>query len=264
LTRRRTAIVTGASSGIGLAIALVLAEEGHDLTIAARGRDRLNTAAGQLRALGAAVEVVEANMASEHDIVQMVAHHRTTYGALDVLANNAGLGIRGPIDGFETKHIDLLLAVNLRAVLIAYRETVGLLRQSGAEHGQALVINTASISGKVGSPDLAVYSAAKHGVVGFTDAMNRELYEAGVRSCVLCPGFVDTPLSDYAKGHVPKADMIQTGDIGEAVRLLLHLSPACVIPEIVFLQGEALGLPRLPLAGTAAADGNAAGVPEPA
>jgi NAD(P)-dependent dehydrogenase (short-subunit alcohol dehydrogenase family) len=248
---QRAAIVTGASRGIGLAIARVLASEGYALTIAARSHDDLAAAAAELGATGVQVQSVPTNVANEADIVNLVAEHARAFGRLDVLVNNAGMGIRAPLaETTATKYLDLQIAVNLRSVILAYREAELLLRQAGAEHGQALVVNVASISGKVGEADLSVYSATKHGVVGFTDAMNRELYPAGVRSCVLCPGLVDTALSDYAKPHLPSAQMVRTSDIGEAVRFLLRVSPACLIPELVFMEGAALGLVNVP--GTAA------------
>ena len=243
---QRAAIVTGASRGIGLAIARVLASEGFGLTIAARGADDLAAAKAELKALGVEVQAVPTNVAHESDIARMVSEHERAFGRLDVLVNNAGMGIRAPLAETTTKYLDLQIAVNLRSVVLAYREAELLLRQAGTEHGQALVVNVASISGKVGTPDLSVYSATKHGVVGFTDAMNRELYAAGIRSCVLCPGLVDTPLSDYAKGHLPSSQMINPSDIGEAVRFLLRVSPACSIPELIFMESAALGLLSVP------------------
>jgi NAD(P)-dependent dehydrogenase (short-subunit alcohol dehydrogenase family) len=133
-----------------------------------------------------------------------------------------------------TKRVDLQLDVNLRAPVLFYRECVGLLRTAGAEHGNALVINLASISGKSGQPWLSVYSATKAGLIGFTQAMNKELNGDGVKSVALAPGFVDTPMADFVKEHIKAEEMIRTQDIAEAVRFLLRLSPFCVVPEIVF------------------------------
>jgi NAD(P)-dependent dehydrogenase (short-subunit alcohol dehydrogenase family) len=243
---KRTALVTGGSSGIGLAIARALAEEGYDLTIAARGMERLRVAEHELAELGAAVEIVAANVADEQDIIDLLARHRARFGRLDVLVNNAGMGVRGAIDGYATKYIDLQLSVNLRAMMLCYREAMDLLLAAGAEHREALVINVSSFSGKAGAAELGVYAATKHGIVGFNDSMNRELYPAGIRCCVLCPGFVDTAMSDYVKPHVPPEAMIVPSDLAAAVRFLLALSPACLVPELVFMQGEALELKRAP------------------
>jgi NAD(P)-dependent dehydrogenase (short-subunit alcohol dehydrogenase family) len=247
------ALVTGGSRGIGLAIAETLAKEGHDLTIAARGEDALESAAEALRRHGGAVETTVTNLAQEEEVVALIDAHRRHYGRLDVLVNNAGFGVRGTIESMSTKYMDLMWTVNLRAMMVAYRESIDMLREAAGRDGSALVVNVSSISGKAGTAELSVYSATKHGVVGFTDSMNRELYADGIRSTVLCPGFVDTPLSDYAKVHIPAEEMITVGDLGEAMRLLLRISSACVIPEITFMQGEALGLQIVPLEGRAVA-----------
>lgn len=229
----RTALVTGGSSGIGFGIARVLAEEGFALTLSARRPDKLENAAEELRASGAQVLAAPGNVANEEDIVDVVARHRDAYGRLDVLVNNAGLGIGGPIDEVATKHLDLQLAINLRSMILFYREAMPMLRAAGLGGG-ALVVNTSSITGKVGTGGLSVYSATKHGMVGFTEAMNQELRDAGIKSCVLCPAYVDTPLSDYVKDSVPAEDMIRVEDIAESVRFLLRLSPHCIVPELIF------------------------------
>jgi NAD(P)-dependent dehydrogenase (short-subunit alcohol dehydrogenase family) len=113
---------------------------------------------------------------------------------------------------------------------------VDLLRAAGAEHKNAIVVNTASIAGKKGQGWLSVYSASKAGVVGFTQAMNNELAAEGIKSTALCPAFVDTPMTDFAKENVAAEDMMQPSDISEAVRAVLKVSPPCIIPEIQFVR----------------------------
>jgi len=157
-----------------------------------------------------------------------------------VLVNNAGVGVGAAIADAETKKIDLQLAVNLRAVILFYRECADLLRAAGAEHRSALVVNTSSLSGKLGQPWLSVYSATKAAVIGWTQAMNKELNGDGIKSVALCPGFVDTPMSEFIREHVPQEEMIKPEDIAESVRFVLRTSPYCVVPEIVFQRpGEA-------------------------
>jgi NAD(P)-dependent dehydrogenase (short-subunit alcohol dehydrogenase family) len=230
----RAAIVTGASSGIGLAIAHVLGEEGHGLTVAARRPEKLEAAAAELRAAGHAVEAVAANLLAEEDVRRVVQAHAARFGRLDVLVNGAGMGVGAPLGEIETKSTDMQLALNLRAPVLFYRECAELLRASGAEHRNALVVNLSSISGKSGQPWLSVYSATKAGVIGFTQAMNKELNGEGIKSVALAPGFVDTPMTEFIREQVAPAQMITTRDIAEAVRFLLRLSPNCVVPEIVF------------------------------
>jgi ketoreductase len=230
----RAAIVTGASSGIGLAIADMLGQEGYGLTVAARRPEKLEAAAEGLRAKGYEVLHIAGNLGDEGTIADVVAQHGDRYGRCDVLVNNAGVGMGETADQLTTKKIDLQLATNLRSIFLFYRETLPLLRAAGAEHRNALVVNTSSISGIRGEPWLSVYSATKHGVVGYTQAMNKELGSAGIKSTALCPAFVDTPMTDFVKEHVAADTMITTEDIAESVRYLLRTSPGCVIPEIRF------------------------------
>jgi NAD(P)-dependent dehydrogenase (short-subunit alcohol dehydrogenase family) len=237
----RAAIVTGASSGIGLAIARVLGQEGFALTMAARRPDKLDAAVQGLAADGLDVQAVAANVSDEADIQRVVAAHRDRYGRLDVLVNNAGVGIGAAVADIQTKRLDMQLDINLRSIVLFYRESMDMLREAAAEHKNVLVVNTSSISGKHGEAWLSVYSAAKHGVVGWTEAMNKELGAEGIKSTALCPAFVDTPMTDFVKGQVAPEDMIRPEDIAESVRFLLRVSPACVVPEMMFVRpGEAL------------------------
>ena len=105
---------------------------------------------------------------------------------------------------------------------------------AGQEHKSALVVNLASIAGKSPQPWLSVYSATKAAVLGYTQAMNKELNGDGIKSVAFCPGFVDTDMTDFAKQSVPAEEMIRPEDIAEALRFLLRLSPWAVVPEVIF------------------------------
>ncbi len=232
----RAAIVTGASSGIGLAIARMLGEEGFGVTMAARRPEKLEGATAGLAADGFDVHAIAANVADEDDIKKIVDGHRDRYGRLDVLVNNAGVGVGAMVGEILTKRLDMQIDINLRSIPLFYRECLDMLQAAGAEHKNALVVNTSSISGKRGVGWLSVYSATKHGVVGWTEAMNKELGSQGIKSTALCPAFVDTPMTDFVKGSVASEDMIRPEDIAEAVRYLLKVSPACIVPEIMFIR----------------------------
>ncbi len=237
----RAAIVTGASRGIGLALAAALAEDGYGVTMTARKPELLEQSADALRAQGAKVEHIAANLADEEAVHAVVTRHREAFGRLDVLVNNAGVGIGASVDEHRTKQVDLQLDVNIRAIVLFYRECAELLRAAGAEHRNALVVNMASMAGKSPQPWLSVYSATKAAVVAYTNAMNKELNAAGVKSVAFCPGFVDTDMSEFVKASIPAEDMLRTDDITEALRFVLRVSPNCVIPEIVFQRpGEAI------------------------
>ena len=233
---QRAAIVTGGSSGIGLGIARVLGEEGYGLTVAARRPEKLEEAVEGLRADGYDVNSVSGNLADEELVQEVVRSHRERFGRLDVLVNNAGVGAGEAVGELTTKKVDLQLAINLRSPILFYRECTELLRAAGAEHRCALVVNTSSISGKSGEPWLSVYSATKAAVVGFTQAMHKELGGDGIKSTALCPAFVDTPMTDFVKEQISAEDMIQVSDVAETVRVLLKMSPGCIVPEVQFLR----------------------------
>ncbi|MBA3740945.1 MAG: SDR family oxidoreductase [Chloroflexi bacterium] len=238
--KARAALITGGSSGIGLAIARALGEDGYGLTVAARMPDKLDSAAEQLRGEGLEVEAVPANVAEEDQIKSLVERHRERFGRLDVLVNNAGVGVGGAIAEAETRKLDMQLDVNLRAVYLTTRECLPMLKEAGGEHGKALVVNMSSIAGKFGQGWLAAYSATKFGVVGLTQALHKEQAVDGIQATALCPGFVNTAMTDWLEG-VPKEEMIQPEDIAEAVRYLLRTSPACIVPELQFIRaGDAM------------------------
>jgi NAD(P)-dependent dehydrogenase (short-subunit alcohol dehydrogenase family) len=234
----KAALVTGGSSGIGLAIARALGEDGYGLTVSARRPEKLEAAAEDLRSAGLDVLSVPANMAGEDALRSLVAAHRERYGRLDVLINNAGVGIGEAMDSLTTKYVDMQLGVNLRAVMLMTRECLPMLREAGAEHGKALIANTASISGKSGQPWLSVYSATKAAVIGFSQATQKEIAGQGIQVTALAPAFVDTPMTDFVKEQVTAEAMIRPEDIAEAVRFLLRTSPNCTVPEIAFLRPE--------------------------
>jgi 3-oxoacyl-[acyl-carrier protein] reductase len=216
-----SALVTGGSSGIGLAIARMLHDEGYALTLASRRPERIEAAAAELGA-----EAVAANLASEEDCVRVVAAHHERFGGMDVLVNSAGLGIAGTVESLQAKHIDLQLGVNLRGLLLVTREAIPLLRES-----RGWIFNLASIAGTAPTPGLTVYGATKAAVIALTRSQNLELESDGVRAVALCPGFVDTPMAEWS-GIAPD-EMIQPQDCAEIVRMCLRLSPNARVPQVV-------------------------------
>jgi NAD(P)-dependent dehydrogenase (short-subunit alcohol dehydrogenase family) len=232
----RATLVTGGSRGIGLAIARALAEDGYGVTISSRRPETLEAATEDLRSAGHDVHSVQANMAQEEDLRRVVEEHRERFGRLDVLVNNAGVGIGEQMHELTSKYVDLQLGVNLRAVILMTRECLPMLREAGSEHGKALILNMASISGKAGQAWLSVYSATKAAVIGFSQATQRECANDGIQVTAFAPAFVDTDMTEFARGAVDKEAMIRPEDIAEAARLLLRTSPNCVIPEISFLR----------------------------
>jgi NAD(P)-dependent dehydrogenase (short-subunit alcohol dehydrogenase family) len=219
-----------------------LGQDGFGLTVSARRPDKLEQAAAQLRDEGLDVLSVAANMADEGDIKRMLGAHEERYGRIDVLMNNAGVGIGGAIAEAETKKLDMQIDVNLRAVYLATRDAIPMLKAAGADGG-AMIVNTASIAGKRPQGWLAAYSATKAGVIALTEATSKELAGDGVRCTAICPGFVDTPMTEWARGDVPPSEMIRPEDVAEIVRCLLRLSPACIVPEVMMVRPAELSGP---------------------
>lgn len=217
----KSALVTGGSSGIGLAIARGLHEDGYALTLAARKPERLAQAGEELDAF-----TVQANVTSEEDCVRAVAAHVERHGGLDVLVNSAGVGIGRSIADTSAKHWDLQQAVNLRGAFLATREALPHLRRSRGH-----VINLASIAGTVPTPGLAGYGASKAALISLTHSLNREEEAYGVRATALCPGFVDTPMADWT--GLPSEELIQPEDCSEIVRAILRLTPSARVPVVV-------------------------------
>jgi NAD(P)-dependent dehydrogenase (short-subunit alcohol dehydrogenase family) len=216
-----SALVTGGSSGIGLAIARMLGDEGYDLTLASRTPEKVEAAAAELGA-----HAVAANMASDEDCVRVVATHVGHFGGLDVLVNSAGIGIAGTVEELQTKHVDLQLGVNLRGLLLVSREAIPHLKRT-----RGWIVNLSSIAGTTPTPGLTVYGATKAAVIALTRSQNAELDGDGVRAVAICPGFVDTAMAEWS--GLDPAEMIQPEDCAEVVRMCLRLSPRARIPQVV-------------------------------
>jgi len=217
----RAALVTGGSSGIGLAIARMLRDEGYDLTLASRHPEKVEAAAKELGAVAVAADV-----ADEAACERLVAEHRERFGRLDMLVNSAGIGIAGTVEGLSAKHLDLTVGVNLRGLFLVTQRAIPLLRES-----RGWIVNLASIAGTLPTPGLAAYGATKAAVISLTRTLNEELDGDGVRAVAICPGFVDTPMSEWS--GIPGEQMIQPEDCAEIVRMLLRLSPHARIPQVV-------------------------------
>ena len=217
----RSALVTGGSRGIGLAIARMLAAEGFALTLASRTRESCEAAAADLEALA-----VVADVSQEEGCDRLVAEHIERHGGLDVLVNSAGIGIGGNVETLATKHVDLQLDVNLRGLVLVTRAAIPHLRES-----RGLVVNLASIAGTIATPGLSIYGATKAAVISFTRSLNDELDADGVRATALCPGFVDTDMAAWS--GIPGEEMVQPEDCAEVVRLMLRLTPRARIPQVV-------------------------------
>ena len=216
-----SALITGGSSGIGLALARALREDGYDLTLVARRPEPLEEAASELGAYA-----LPANLGDPDECVRAVAAHAERHGGMDVLVNCAGIGIGGSFADQDTKRVALQVDVNLTATLVVTRESLPLLRKS-----RGRVITLASIAGTIPTPGLAVYGATKAALIAWTSSLNREESDHGVRATAISPGFVATRMTEWT--GLPEEEQISTDDVVTLVRAVLALGPMARVPNIV-------------------------------
>ena len=216
-----SALVTGGSSGIGLAIGRMLREEGFALTLASRTPEKVEAAAAELGAVAIATDVSKAE-----DCARVVEEHVAREGGLDVLVNSAGVGIAARVEEAQLKHIDRQLAINLRGLVLVSQAAIPHLRET-----KGWIVNLASIAGTQPVPILPIYAATKAAVISLTHSLNADLDDDGVRAIAICPGFVDTPMAEFA--GLPSDEMIQPEDCAEVVRMCLRLSPSARVPQVV-------------------------------
>jgi NAD(P)-dependent dehydrogenase (short-subunit alcohol dehydrogenase family) len=216
-----SALITGGSSGIGLAIARMLREEGFALTLASRTAEKVEAAAVELGA-----HAIAADVSQPEDCARVVEEHVAREGGLDLLVNSAGIGIAGRVEDVQLKHLDRQLAINLRGLVLVTQAAIPHLRKT-----KGWVVNLASIAGTQPVPILPIYAASKAAVISLTHSLNADLDDEGVRAIAICPGFVDTPMADFS--GLPGEEMIQPEDCAEVVRMCLRLSPRARIPQVV-------------------------------
>lgn len=192
--RGKVVLLTGASSGIGWDAALAFAERGAKLAVCARRADKLAELGRQIRKLGAECLELACDVSSRSDIDRTVESTLKKWGRVDALINNAGINEYRRFEDLSPEEGESIVRVNLLGAMHMTQAVLPAMRRQGDGH----IVNVASIAGLHGTPFMAVYCAAKHGLVGFTEALRVELYGTGVTLTAFCPGTVDTPMMEKA------------------------------------------------------------------
>jgi short-subunit dehydrogenase len=240
----RSALITGASRGIGLGIATRLAEHGYGLTLGAREPERLESVARRLRNAGAPeVQAVAGDIANEAYLGDLVAAHAARFDLLDALILNAGVGSAGPLAEFHTRRFDKQVTVNLRAPFVLLQQAMPLLRRAAAERPArgAKVVALCSITGVYAEPDLAVYGATKAALTSLVRSVNREESGNGVCATAISPAYVDTDMAAYVHERIPAETMLEVGDVVAIVDACLHLSARAAVAQIVMARSSSNG-----------------------
>ncbi|UGT55159.1 SDR family NAD(P)-dependent oxidoreductase [Nocardia asteroides] len=233
----RAAIVTGASRGIGGLIAQRLAADGWNLTLCARSPEPLEGLAADLRAhYGIQAKPVAGDMSNEDDVVRVADTHADTFGRLDALVLNAGMGSIGPLVEFPARRFDKLFAVNVRSAYVLVQRTLPLLRETANGPTSPKVIAVSSMTGLVGEPLNSAYGATKAALTSLCETLNTEESERGITATAVCPGYVATDMTASLADKVSPQAMIDPVDVAEVVVSLTRLSGSVVIPSIAMTR----------------------------
>lgn len=227
----KSALVTGASAGIGQATARALAAEGADLVLTARRQDRLDALAEEIRVLGVRAEIVAGDAREEETATRAVQVAQDTFGHLDILINNAGVGNYKDLVDTSADEYDEMMDTNVRSTFLFSRHAVPVMIAQGS--GTILMIS--SMAGVYGFAGEAVYCMTKFAQVGFAQALDRELRPHGIKVGVICPGGVKTEFAidrGRTEAGVAASTMLEAEDVAGAILLACTQSPGSRIIEI--------------------------------
>jgi 3-oxoacyl-[acyl-carrier protein] reductase len=237
----QTAIVTGASRGIGKAIALRLAAAGAKVACVARSADKLKETADAIAAAGGAAEVHPCDVTDSAAVSKLVEELAERWGGLDIVVNNAGITKDTLIPRMEDEQWDAVIATNLKSVFLFTRSAslVMMRKRSGR------IINISSVSGLMGNSGQSNYSASKAGVIGFTRTVAQELASRKVTVNAICPGFIASEmtaamgatLDEFVKTRIPAKRLGEADEVADAVLYLASDSAAYITGEVITIDG---------------------------
>jgi 3-oxoacyl-[acyl-carrier protein] reductase len=226
----KVAIITGASLGIGRAIALAFASKGMKVVLAARNKENLQAVAEKIRSEGGEALVCVTDVTEEEQVRNLIETTVGYYGTIDVLVNNAGVGRFKLIQDFSLEDYDFMFDVNVKGLFLCTKHAVPHLLEKGQKE-KGKIINIASIAGKTGFKYGTLYSATKFAVVGFTWSLREDLKEKGIAVSTICPGGVNTGFGD-----APKSDFVEFAlepeDVAHAAIFLVEESDTANTREL--------------------------------
>ncbi|MBI4526226.1 MAG: SDR family oxidoreductase [Deltaproteobacteria bacterium] len=223
----QVSIVTGASRGIGRAIALVLGESGSRVVLASRSEPELTTVREEIRKKGGDALVMVSDLTREDDLRKLVNGTLQEWGRIDYLINNAGWGKHAPVAKARLEDWDRTFQTNLRAPMILSQLVLPILIEQKA----GAIVNISSISGKTGQAESSAYSASKFGLIGFSQSLFEEVREYGIKVATILPGYVDTPMIPPVR-RLDRSKMIRPEDIAHTVLFILTSPASCCPVEI--------------------------------
>jgi NADP-dependent 3-hydroxy acid dehydrogenase YdfG len=210
----RVAIVTGASSGIGEATAKALAREGYAVVLGARREERITQFAEEIMSAGGKALAIPTDVADPSSAAALIERSKDEFGSLDVLVNNAGVMLLGPILGADIEHWQRMVNVNLLGLLYCTHAALPIMQEQGHGH----IVNVSSVAGRVARFGSGVYNATKWGVGAFSESLRQEGSNFGVRVTIVEPGFVDTELQGHNDEFVLQAIEKNREQIGEVLK----------------------------------------------
>ena len=240
----RTALITGASRGIGRAIAFELAAMGYGLTVGSRGDEDLARLAPQLQAAGAPrVVTVACDLADRSAPERLTTAHQRAFGSMSALILNAGVGTAGPVATVDVRRIDKTVEVNFVSPVLLVRAALPLLRAhaAGGDPRGSKIVALSSLTGVYSAPGLAVYGATKAALMSLAETVNVEESGNGVTGAAIAPGYVATDMSAWVTDQIPVEAMIPVEDVVAVTRALLELSRRSAVPRVAMTRSGTNG-----------------------
>jgi 3-oxoacyl-[acyl-carrier protein] reductase len=224
-----TALITGATEGIGRAIAFALGRAGYQVGVCARTPSKLRTLLDELAAAGITAAGYPADVGLEADVATLMSHLATALGPIDVLVNNAGIAVLKPFAELTLDEWDATMATNLRSLFLVTRAVLPGMR----ERRRGSIVNISSLAGRNGFAGGTAYTASKHAVLGFSRSLMLEVRADNVRVIAICPGSVDTPLMRTQTAFATRLEKIlQPEDVADTVLAALALPERAMISEL--------------------------------